>query len=257
VSRRCQHDPRNPRLTLKCAVPANLPELNRLAFAACARIVLERNKFPELGNGRGQRRFLFTSPHRERRSQRLEAIVLVARCIFLHMDVLSLRSGKTLRDGSCDAVDVAQMMKDTGLTFPRTARARRDLISAGFLTWHQPIKKYCTCDVVGCEGAPKGLCHNGGERKHRAFPAILTVTMSFFKRLGLTVDEVKWLQRGTQEKRKSFPRPIVDITLQRDRRRAIRAQQHAGAVAERAATASRMVIASAARVAKLYGRKNE
>lgn len=258
AARRCNHDPRNPRLNLQCAVPANLPELNRLAMDACARIVTERDKFPALGNGRGQRRLLFTSPYRERRSERLEAFVLVLRSVFLHMDALSLRSGKTLRDGSCDAIDEEQMSKETGVEPRRLQRAKRDLIDAGFLTWHQPVKKYCTCDVVGCEGLPKGLCPAGGERRHRSFPAVLTVTMSCFVALGITTKRVVDLQRGTYEHRRSFPTPLADITLQRERRRAIAAREREAKVAAAAAESlGRINVANAARIARLFGRKNE
>lgn len=253
-----QHDPRDPRLELKCAVPENLPELCRLMYDACARIVLERNKFPELGNGRGQRRFLFTSPDRERRIERLVAMCLVARSIALHMDVLTCRSGKTRRDGSCDAVDEQRMAEETGLTHYRMTRAKRDLISAGFLEWHQEVKRYCTCDVHGCQGLPRGLCPDGGERRYRALPAILKVTMSFFVKLGITVKHVIELQKGTYEFRRSFPSPILDVLLQRERRRAIAAQERAAKVAaDMADTASRIVTESAARVARMFGRKNE
>jgi hypothetical protein len=228
-----------------------MPKLVEKSMAACDAIVLDRNRFPELGNGRGQRRFLFTQRNRERRSQRLEAIALVAKDVFFHMDVLSRRSGKTRSDGrkSCDAVDVDQIAKETDLYHRRVERARADLISAGYFDWHQPIKEY---DVTDADGNPTG------EKAWRAFAAVLTVQMLFFERLGIHRKDVLQMQQEVYDYRTIGPDPILDIRLQRERRRQERAMNHAEKLADLGRhNASRIVTASAARVAKLYGRKDE
>jgi hypothetical protein len=103
VKSRALNDLRLARLRLVVDIPEKLPAVLREAIEACAMIVEERERFPELGSGRGQRRFLFGQRDRERHLLRLEAIAKVLMSLLLHCDLVTLRCGRRRRDNSCDA----------------------------------------------------------------------------------------------------------------------------------------------------------
>jgi hypothetical protein len=66
VRSRALNDLRLARVRLKKPVRPNLPAVLLDAMAACSLIVEDRERFPELGCGKGQKRFQFGSPNRER-----------------------------------------------------------------------------------------------------------------------------------------------------------------------------------------------
>lgn len=221
---RALNDLRLARLKLRVGIPEKFPALLREAIDACVLIVEERERFPELGSGRGQRRFLFTNKDRERHLMRLEAIALVLMSLVFHVDLVTLRCGRRRRDNSCDALrthparrradgsapKVSSVQDETGLSWSRVAAALRDLRDAGFITSHQPRADY--------EG-------EAGETRWRSFPTIHTVTKTCFARLGI---DLGWLEdeRGKATQRaQEGPAPIVDVRMMRERRRLIRAQQ--------------------------------
>lgn len=240
---RALNDLRLARLKLRKPVRENLPAVLLEAMAGCLQIVEERDRFPELGSGRGQERFQFTSSHRERDLRRLEAIALVGQCLLSHTDLVTLRSGKTRRDNSCDSIRVAlprprggrafvdrgawsSMETETGLTRTRLFDALRDGRDAGYWTSHQPRRSY--------EG-------DDGQELWRGFPAVYQLSKLFFQRLGI---DLAWLEEQRQKasrRQREEPAPIVDIRLRRERQRVIRSQ----AMAAKRATAHRPTEAEA------------
>jgi len=224
VKSRALNDLRLARLKLRVSIPENLPALLREAIDACMLIVEEREKFPELGSGRGQRRFLFGDKDRERHLLRLEAIAKVLMSLLFHCDLVTLRCGRRRRDNSCDAFrthparpradgrpsPLPSIQGETGLSWSRVSNALADLRDAGFVTSHQPRRDY--------QG-------EAGETRYRAFPTVHSVTKTCFARLGI---DLGWLEdeRGKANARDlAGPEPIVDIRMVRERRRLIRAQQ--------------------------------
>lgn len=253
------NDLRVARLKLRQPGFKKLPRLIRDGISACAQIVTALEKFPELGSGRGQRRFLFGHPNRERHLRRLEAIAKVLACLLSHMDLVTLRAGKRRRDGSCDAIRSSKpygkrakglrrrdaqtsIEEETGMR-PRTIEsALRDLRSAGYVTSHQPKRDYRV----------------EGERRWRSFPVVNTVTKTCLGRLGVDLDELEKQRQLARVRQEQGPRPIVDVRLVRERQRLIRGQaiaaKHADLTSSRA---ERMVKDSSARVDRMYRRKRE
>jgi len=230
VKSRALNDLRLARLKLRKPVRENLPAVLIEAMAACLQIVEERDRFPELGSGRGQERFKFTASHRERDLRRLEAITLVAQCLLSHADLVTLRSGKTRRDNSCDSIRVARprprngrafvdraawssMETETGLTRTRIFEALRDGRDAGYWVSHQPRRSY--------------VDDTSGEERWRGFPAVYQVTKLFFQRLGIDLEWLEEERRKAAQRQREEPAPIVDIRLRRERQRMVRAQARA------------------------------
>lgn len=242
MSRRCQHDPRNPRTRLRCAIPANLPALLLSAIERCDRVVLRRGEFPELGSGRGQKRFAFTSGGRERRSQRLEAISLVLQSVLLHTDLVTLRSGRRRRDNSCAAVTEDQIARETGLHLARVRRARRDLVDAGYLTKaQQPRRSYIDA---------------AGAMAWKAYAGVCQVTATLFVRLGISVRVLEDQRRQKRLLDETGPAPIIDIRARRARQQLVRAQAIAAKRAERyQVDTDAMVKRSAERLERLMRRR--
>jgi hypothetical protein len=257
VKSRHVNDLRVARLRLRKPGTSKIPMLNRQAIDACAQIVTHAERFPELGSGRGQKRFLFGQPNRERHLVRLEAIAKVLGCLLSHMDLVTLRAGKRRRDGSCDAIrsckpygkratarrpaqSQATVEEETQLGRNAVERALRDLETAGYVSSHQPKRDYRDMN---------------GDRQWRSFPSVRTITKTCLKRLGI---DLQWLdQQGrlARLRQEEGPKPIVDVRLVRERQRMVRGQAIAAKQAQIAsARAERMVTASAARVARMYRR---
>jgi hypothetical protein len=235
VKTRPLHDLRLARLRLARPTRENLPAVLLEAMAACALIVTERGRFPELGSGRGQRRFLFTGG-RERDIRRLEACALVLKVILGQTDLVTLRSGKTRRDGTCDSITNLQITQWTRLSLKRVSRALRDLRAAGYLTCHQPRKRYYLDD---------------GAEKWRAFPVVRVVTITCFVRLGIPAELLQLERDKASRRQREQPAPIVDVRLQRAHQRIVRAQRMA---AKRATMPRQTEAAAAAKIRELEAR---
>lgn len=226
---RALNDLRLARLRLRKPVRENLPAALLELMTGTLRIVEERDRFPELGSGKHQRRALFTSRDRERDLRRLEACALVLMSIVSHLDLVTLRSGRRRRDGSCDAIHThaprrrkgrpdpgrqprwSSIELETGLHWQRITRAIADLISAKYLTAHQPRRGY---DV-------------DGERRWRGFPVVYQVTPLLVARLGVDLEWLRDEQRKALHRQQHGPEPLIDIRLVRERARLIRAQARA------------------------------
>lgn len=218
---RALNDLRLARVRLKKPIRENLPAVLIEAMAACRLIVEDRARFPELGSGKGQKRFQFGAPNRERHLRRLEAIAKVLMCLMSHTDLITLRSGRPRPDGSCDAIRVlkprlrpnrsqSSIEEETGLSARTVVRALRDLRDAGYITAHQPRKDYVDDET--------------GERKWRSFPTVHVIAKTCFARLGI---DLEWLQEertGASKRSREVPAPIIDIRLRRARQQMVRAQ---------------------------------
>jgi hypothetical protein len=228
VKSRALNDLRLARLRLCKEVSEKLPGYLRDAIEACAQIVTERERFPELGSGRGQKRFRFTESFRERDLRRLEACAKVLMCIFSHLDLVRLRMGKPRRDGSCDAMYIARprrregrtyvdrwsqktIEEETGLARSALFEALRDLRAAGYIDVHQPVKRYED--------------EATGEWKFRGMPAVITVSKLVFQRLGLDLAKLEEQRGFASTRERTEPEPLVDVRLARARQRVIREQK--------------------------------
>jgi hypothetical protein len=229
VKSRALNDLRLARLRLQVPVSEKLPALLQDAIDACALIVTERERFPELGSGRGQARFQFTESMRERDLRRLEGMALVGMSVFLHLDLVRLRTGRCRADGSSDGVQIARprhregrdrlyvdrftqttIEDETGLGRSALFGALRDLRDAGYIEVHQEIKRFES--------------ELAGEWRFRGFPAVITVSKLFFQRLGIDLDKLEEQRQlaSRREKEKQPDKVIVDVRLRRERQRVIR-----------------------------------
>lgn len=145
---RCGHDRARPRLSLPAAPPVRgrFPYLIATAIERAEGLYTDRSLFPELGE--------------RKRSERIEAMVLVAKCLLRNTDRLTLRSGRRLSDGSFAGISVQTIAKWAGLELTRgrpgklvpqrAYRAIWDLRDAGWLRCSQPIERLA-------DGSRRGL----------------------------------------------------------------------------------------------------
>jgi hypothetical protein len=231
VKSRALNDLRLARLQrLAKRLPEKFPAVLREAIAACPRIVTDRDRFPELGSGRGQRRLLFTERGRERHLLRLEAITLVVQCLLLHCNLVDLRAGRRRRNGGCDPIRTykpralpgrppppknppATIESETGLKRMTLGRALADLRDAGYMTSHQPSELYSDEET--------------GEQKWRGWPAIHTLTLTLFSRLGVNLEWLRQQRDQASERLRIGPEPLEDVRARRELRRVVRSQARA------------------------------
>lgn len=227
----------HPLVRLKKPIRGNLPPVLIFAMAGALAIVDDRDRFPEVGSGKGQRRFQFGEPNRERHLRRLVAMAKVLICLLSHADLANeLRAGRQRADGSCDAIRVTRPNKDrkrrrlrrgdaaankqssivaeTGLSPDAVSRALRDLKDAGYVTATPKRKRYEVRNMPGVF-------------RWRAYPSVHAVTKTAFKRFGV---DLGWLEKQTdraKEERAKGPTPIVDIRIRRAKQQVVRAQARA------------------------------
>lgn len=150
---RCGHDRRRPRLELERPdTKKPFPWIIKQALERLEGLYRDRRLFPELGA--------------RKRSERIEAMVLVGRAILRTCDRVTLRSGVYV-----DGVLVAGLTMKTIARWARIQRQRAfracwDLRDAGYVTCHQPI-----------EERPNG--------DRRGLAGIRCATPTLFERLGL------------------------------------------------------------------------
>ncbi len=128
---RCGHDPRQPRLSPPEPIkkgPGAPPRILSLAAERAKSWFFHPGQCPELQ----------TSPNRQTRSERREAIQIVLEALLKRLDLASLCVGTpTPTDGFVD-VDMKTIVSDTGLGQRRCERAIGQLKEAGFLKVEQP-----------------------------------------------------------------------------------------------------------------------
>jgi hypothetical protein len=208
---RCGHDRRNPRLELEHPETRGkpFPWLIRTALERLEGLYRHRELFPELGA--------------RKRSERIEAMVLVAKAVVRNTDRLTLRSGHPQADGTVRGITVVTMAKwarlhvarrrSGRLTSQRACRALWDLRDAGYIDCTQPIEKRA-------DGSRRGLA------------GVRIVRRRLFERLGLG-PRLTRERRELQEKARG-ERRAETIAERRRLRRLFRESRRAGVLARRA-----------------------
>jgi len=198
---RCGHDPRRPRLELERAKRARFPWLIQQLLDRLDGLYRQRHLFPELGA--------------RKRSERIEAMVLVGRAIARNTDRLSLRSGRPNGDGTFNGITMVAIASWASLNVQRAFRAVWDLRDAGYVELTQPIEERK-------DGSRRGLA------------GIRRLTPKLFDRLGL-LPRLKRERRALAEKeRESLRAAHVETIAERRRlRRIVRASSRAAALARR------------------------
>ncbi len=149
---RCDHNPAAPRLQLATAPPVRFPWFIQTAQDRLEGLYTDRTLFPELGE--------------RKRSERIEAMVLVGKALLRNTDRLTLRAGRRLADGSMTGITMHTIAGWAGLKRQRAYRALWDLRDAGYLRCSQPIERRA-------DGSRRGLA------------GIRCFTTHFFDRLRL------------------------------------------------------------------------
>jgi len=198
------HDRRNPRLELVRKIPEHMPPFIYKAMAAVDRIFHHPKEFRELTK----------SIDRRRRTERLEAIVLLLKAEILRTDLAALVIGQGAGDGEhVGGISVRQLAEWCGLRAPckprhpgrerkrehlspRTERAFGDLMRAGWqLGKRDSAGRLCPYQFREQEVDPVT-----GESRWRGHPAIRRWNPLFFHRLGLKV-ELELAQAKARAKR--------------------------------------------------------
>lgn len=205
---RCNHNPKKPRLELPGGTLATakgrlkFPWLIQQFLVRCIALYTDRSLFPELR----------TAAEKRTKTERIEAMVLVARAIGRTTDILTLRSGSRNADGSVTGYTAQTIAKWTGLETQRVFRALWDLRDTGLATLTQPIEQRANGD-------------------HRGLAGIRTLTKEFFDRLGLG-GRLRRERRELAEKAR-IARNIETTAQRRQQRRILRQSQRAAALTER------------------------
>lgn len=126
---KCGHDPRHPRfeLQVKGTRAKPFPHLIQRLLDGLEGLYNDRALFPELGP--------------RKRSERIEAMVLVAKAIARNTDRLTLRSGRRLDDGTFVGITMKTIARWARLNVQRAFRALWDLRDAGYVDLYQPIEE--------------------------------------------------------------------------------------------------------------------
>jgi hypothetical protein len=168
------------------------PWLIQQFLARCDWLYTDRKLFPELGE--------------RKRSERIEAMVLVVKGLGRHLDRLTLRCGSPNGDGTFTGITMKTIAGWAGIKRQRAFRALWDLREAGYVELHQPI-----------DHLPDG--------RRRGLAGIRRVTRNFFARLDLAGR----LRREQKEhwKAEHARQTVQTIAQRRQLRRLFRASQRA------------------------------
>jgi hypothetical protein len=208
---RCGHDPRRPRLQLQR--PDNqtrgkpFPWLIRQFLARLEWLYHDRSLFPELGP--------------RKRSERIEAMVLVGKALGRNVDILTMRAGRRRDDGTIAGISMTTIAKWAAISEQRAFRGFWDLRDAGWFSSAQPIEK-------GHKGpCGPGLCPRGG---HKGRAAIRVIKPELFERLKLRGRLKK--ERGERAKEARIV-AAQTIAQRRQLRRLVRASERARTLTDR------------------------
>lgn len=224
---RCGHDPRRPRLSLLKHDDETrgkpFPWIIKQALTRLEWLYRDRELFPELG--------------RRKRSERIEAMVLVMKACFRNMDILTMRCGRLRADGTFAGISMETIAGWAQIAVQRAYRAFWDCRDAGFITSAQPIEK------THAGPCGPGLCPRGG---HKGRAAIRNVKPILFERLRLRGR----LKRERADRAKAArPSTAQTIAQRRQLRRLFRASARAATLARR--TTGQLANAAAAPAPKL------
>jgi hypothetical protein len=206
---RCGHDRKKPRLQLQRPDGQTrgkpFPWLIRQALERAEWLYHDRSLFPEP----------------RKRSERIEAMVLVLKALIRNLDILTMRAGRWRDDGSLVGISMRTIAKWAAITEQRAFRASWDLREAGWLTVSQQIEK----THQGPCGP--GLCPRHG---HKGRAAIRCLKKEFFERLKLRGRLMKERGRRAKEARAATAQTIAQ---RRQLRRMLRDSVRARTLTER------------------------
>lgn len=224
MQRRCDHDPAAPRLRLAIVVAANLPRMLQDAIKVLTKLYHYPHLFPEIT---GRTELGGDDPIRKRRTDRLEALVLVMIALLRRCDVRTLRVGDQRDDGLCSGVPIAKLVEATGLTARRVSRALAELEAAGYIKSVQPVEALqdhrAGCDRKGRCACPP-LLDAAGNQRHRGFPSVRVVTPLLFRRLGVKAKKLQAARAFAYQKwcrRTGRPASAVQLIENRKARKRI------------------------------------
>lgn len=178
----------------------------------CEHIYTQPHEFPE---------FSFSWLSRERRSQRREALALVAKALVLRMDLASQRVGKAIPGTPyLQGLPIEQLAAWAGLNYSRAARAVQDFTRATYQSGK--------LDKRGrlCAPQPKETTTDPatGERGYRSRPAVRRFERLFFRRLGVTFEVDAAAKRASAKRKEAAEK---DAAARADVARLERARLHA------------------------------
>ncbi len=209
-ARRCDHDPRLPRLQLVARVAPNLPKIIRDAIDLSRRIYDKPQLFPELTG----RSMAPTSRIRKRRSSRLEAIALTAAALARRCDRRTLRVGDQKSNGMCNGVLRAKLCEHTGLSLSRVTRALRELEEAYYIHSEQPVEELD--EPIERRGGRRGM------QTHRGFASVRVLTPLFWQRLGIKPTKLRKARARAYSEWCTKHAPLISAVTIHDTRRALR-----------------------------------
>lgn len=207
---RCGHDPRRPRLKLQRADDETrgkpFPWLIAQLLARAEWLYWDRDLFPELGA--------------RKRSERIEAMVLVLKALGRNMDILTMRCGKADETGAFHGIPMPVIAGWAQISVQRAYRACWDIRDAGWAGGSQPIEKRHA-------GKCTGRCPRGS---HRGQPSIRTIKPELFERLKLRGALKR--ERGARAQA-ARPSMVETIAQRRQLRRLAKLSARAGTLATR------------------------
>jgi hypothetical protein len=197
VSRRCDHDPRAPRLQLQVPLAPNLPRFVRDMVDRARLIYTHPHRFPELTG----EAFTDGARVRMRRSSHREAIALVVASLARRCDRRTLRVGDQRDDGLCTGITVVEHSKFTGLSGSRVKRALTTLRLAGYENGLQPVVRLRT-------PRPGQACSYAG------LPAVRVLRPILLQRMGFKPSKVaKARRRGYEDWQRRRGRPLSPVKV--------------------------------------------
>lgn len=208
--RRCDHDPRAPRLELVARVADNVPKIIRDGIDRARTIYDRPNLFPELTG----RSMAPTSRIRKRRSSRLEAISLVVAALMRRCDRRTLRVGDQREDGLCNGVSREKLCEQTGMKLSRVTRALRELEEGYYIHSEQPVEELD-------EPKPRGRGRRGMQT-HRGFPSVRVLTPLLWQRLGIKPTKLRKARARAYSEWCARHAPLISAVTIHDTRRALR-----------------------------------
>jgi ribosomal protein S25 len=186
---RCGHEPNKPEFYTRPEGKKRLPLVNQLALDEMPNYYQNPKEFLPLLNGARYRRKKLDRKlkkngcHVKQRTERCEAIVIVAQVLFSICDIVSMRAVTKLnKDGTVEGITMEQIARRGGISLSRTEEAITDMKLAGYIKVFERNEK--------TDGIYTGL------------PAIRTISPLLYKALGLgqkLVDSRKWLYDRKKE----------------------------------------------------------
>jgi hypothetical protein len=207
-ARACSFVAGEPRLTLVCPIPDNLPKVNLTAMERSRKIFLSPKRFPEL---RGGRQLTLEGIRRQRvfRETKLWSLSLVAQRVMMSADRVTNRVGAPYRDTRyVKGLGIERIARDTGLN---ESQVRRRLVDGEALGWWSIKRGRESYMMKRDDGHPCKCCpgrtHFWGKKRWAAKNAVIRINPVFIARLGLTR---RWAKESTRAVRVAGERRRIE-----------------------------------------------